>query len=155
MINPSPPCAKCMHQWISWALVQIVAWCLFGASHYLNQCYILSIGPLRTNFSEILIKIQSFSFTKMHLNIWSAKWQPFCPRGDELVLILIYDMVCFFPIHDMITWTHFLHYWPLWAHEEWVMQNFDGSMLLTEQLVEQTVKLLMILRLHEAHAASP
>ena len=44
----------------------------------------MSIGPLRTNFKEILIKILNFSFTKMHLKILSAKWRPFCPRGDEL-----------------------------------------------------------------------
>ena len=43
-----------------------------------------SIGPLGTNFSEILIKIQDFSFMKMHLKILSAKWRPFCPGGDEL-----------------------------------------------------------------------
>ena len=35
-------------------------------------------------FSEILIKTQNFSFTKMYLKISSAKWQPFCPGGDEL-----------------------------------------------------------------------
>ena len=51
-------------------------------SHYLNQCW--SIGPLGTNSYEILIKIQNFSFTKMHLKISSVKWQPFCPGGDEL-----------------------------------------------------------------------
>ena len=39
---------------------------------------ILLIWPLGTNFSEILIKIQTFSFTKMHLKISSAKWRPFC-----------------------------------------------------------------------------
>ena len=33
--------------------------------------------------TEILIKTQNFSFTKMHLNISSAKWQPLCPGGDE------------------------------------------------------------------------
>ena len=38
---------------------------------------LLLIGPLGTNFSEILIKIQNFSFTKMNLKISSAKWQPF------------------------------------------------------------------------------
>ena len=38
------------------------------------------------NFSEILIKIQNFSFTKMHLKISSAKWRPFCPGGDEVFL---------------------------------------------------------------------
>ena len=44
----------------------------------------MSFGTLETNFSEILIKIQNYSFTKMHLKISSAKWQPFCPGGDEL-----------------------------------------------------------------------
>ena len=39
---------------------------------------ILLIGPLRTNFSEILIAIETFSFKKMHLKISSAKWRPFC-----------------------------------------------------------------------------
>ena len=49
---------------------------------------LLSIGPLGTNFSEILIKLRNFSFTKMHVKISSAKWQPFCPRGDELIIPL-------------------------------------------------------------------
>ena len=39
---------------------------------------ILLIGPLRTNFSEILSEIQSFSFKKMHLKMSSAKCRPFC-----------------------------------------------------------------------------
>ena len=42
---------------------------------------LLSIGPLGTNFSEILIKIQNFSFTKMHPKISPAKRRPFCPGG--------------------------------------------------------------------------
>ena len=39
---------------------------------------ILLFGPLGTNFSEISIKIQTFSFTKMCLKVSSAKWRPFC-----------------------------------------------------------------------------
>ena len=39
---------------------------------------ILLIGPLGTNFSEISIKIQIFSFKKMHLKMLSGKWRPFC-----------------------------------------------------------------------------
>ena len=39
---------------------------------------ILLIGPLGTNFSEIVIVIQTFSFKKMHLKMSSAKWRPFC-----------------------------------------------------------------------------
>ena len=45
---------------------------------------ILSIGPYGTIFSEISIKTQNFPFTKMHLKVSSAKWQPFFPVGDEL-----------------------------------------------------------------------
>ena len=39
---------------------------------------ILLIGPLGTNFSENLIEILTFSFTKMRLQVSSAKWRPFC-----------------------------------------------------------------------------
>ena len=39
---------------------------------------ILLIEPLGTNFNEILIGIQTFSFKKMHLKMASAKWRPFC-----------------------------------------------------------------------------
>ena len=38
----------------------------------------LYIEPLGTNFNEISIGIQRFSFKKMHLNMSSAKWRPFC-----------------------------------------------------------------------------
>ena len=39
---------------------------------------ILSIWPLGTNFSEMLIKIQIFSFQKMHVKMSSAERRPFC-----------------------------------------------------------------------------
>ena len=39
---------------------------------------ILLIWPLGTNFNEILKWIKTFSFTKMHLKMSSAKWCPFC-----------------------------------------------------------------------------
>ena len=39
---------------------------------------ILLIGPLGTNFSEILIEILTFWFKKMRLKVSSAKWRPFC-----------------------------------------------------------------------------
>ena len=38
---------------------------------------ILLIGPLGTNYSEILIVIETFSFKKMHLKMSSAKFRPF------------------------------------------------------------------------------
>ena len=39
---------------------------------------LLLIGPLGTNFSEILIEILTFSFKKMRLKVSSAKRRPFC-----------------------------------------------------------------------------
>ena len=39
---------------------------------------ILLTGPWGTNFSELLIGIQTLSFKKMHLNMSSAKWRLFC-----------------------------------------------------------------------------
>ena len=39
---------------------------------------LLSIGPLRTYFSENLIKIQQLSLEKMHVKMASAKWRPSC-----------------------------------------------------------------------------
>ena len=38
----------------------------------------IHVGSLRTNFSEILIKIDILSFKKMHLEMLSGKWRPFC-----------------------------------------------------------------------------
>ena len=48
---------------------QTIIWTNYG---------ILLIGPLGTNFNEILIGYQTFSFKKMHLKMSSAKWRPFC-----------------------------------------------------------------------------
>ena len=45
---------------------------------------IVLIGTLGTNFSEILIEIRIFSFTKMGLNVSSAKWLPCCLGLNEL-----------------------------------------------------------------------
>ena len=59
---------------------------------------LLSIGPLGTNFSEILIKMNNYSFKKMHFQMSSAKmvailsrgrWvklQPYLPGVNELTL---------------------------------------------------------------------
>ena len=39
---------------------------------------ILLIGPLGTNFGEMLIEIRTFSFKKIHLKMSSGKWRPSC-----------------------------------------------------------------------------
>ena len=88
-INSSPPSAA-IFVWVNWPIIgsdngllpvrhQAIIWTNAG---------LMSIGSLRTIFSEILVKIPNFSSTKMHLKISSAKWQPFWPRGEELKYFL-------------------------------------------------------------------
>ena len=48
---------------------------------------ILLIGSLGTNFSEILIKICTFSLKKIHLKLSSGKWRPFCLGLNVLKLV--------------------------------------------------------------------
>ena len=43
-----------------------------------SKVKILLTVPLGTNFSELLIIIQIFSFKKMHLITSCANWRPFC-----------------------------------------------------------------------------
>ena len=54
---------------------------------------ILLIGPLGTNFSEILIGIHKFSFTKIHLKMSSAKWGPFT-LGFNALMPLFPSCIC-------------------------------------------------------------
>ena len=77
-----PPSAAYMRQCIGSALLQIMAYYIFGAKPFskpmLGYC---QLDPQEQTSGEILIKIQNFSFTKMHLKISYAKWRPFCPGG--------------------------------------------------------------------------
>ena len=43
-----------------------------------TNVWILLVGPLGTNFSEMLIEIHTFSFKKIHLKMSSGKCRPFC-----------------------------------------------------------------------------
>ena len=76
---------------------------------------ILLIGPLGTNFSEILIEIHTFSFKEMHLNMSSGKWCPFC-LGLNVLTTWIYILRKFpcFPtgMHENeIVWSECGRYW--------------------------------------------
>ena len=48
---------------------------------------ILLIGALGTNFSVILIEIDTFSLTKFHLKMSSGEWRPFCLGLNVLTFI--------------------------------------------------------------------
>ena len=71
-----------------------------GLSPYRRQAIIwtnagiLLIGPLGTNFSAILIRIQTFSFKKMHLKMLSAKWRPFRLSLNVLRLMPLHTTCC-------------------------------------------------------------
>ena len=65
---------------------------------------LLSIGPLRTYYSENLIKIQPFSLKKMHVKTSSAKWRPSC-----LGLIVVNDMNSW-KCHEIL-WSLNNHFW--------------------------------------------
>ena len=55
----------------------------------LTNAGILLVGPLGTNFNEIVIEIDAFSFTKMHLKIASGKWRPFCLGLNVLIYLVV------------------------------------------------------------------
>ena len=67
-----------------------------GLSPYRRQAIIwtnagiLLIGP----FSEIFIRIQTFSFKKMHLKMLSAKWRPFRLSLNVLRLMPLHTTCC-------------------------------------------------------------
>ena len=62
---------------MAWSPIQHQAIILTGA--VLLPIWLVETNFRETNFSEISIKMQKFSFMKMHLKITSAKRQPFCP----------------------------------------------------------------------------
>ena len=66
---------------------------------------ILLIGPLGTNFSELLIEIHTFSFKKMHLKISSAKWRPCC-LGLNVLMVedLAMKLIWWSQQHVSILW---------------------------------------------------
>ena len=63
----------------------------------LTNAGILLITLLGTNFSEILIKIDTFSLNKIHLKMSLGKWQPFCLGLNALICLMQYYAIyhCF------------------------------------------------------------
>ena len=102
---------------------------------------LLSIRPFRTNLYEILIKIQNFSFTEMHLNISSVKWWPFCPGGYELTVMRVSSQDT---AHAEIFATKPQHWFRLWLgtkQQAITLTNDDKDMWC--HITSQGLKLLM------------
>ena len=65
-----------------------------GRKYFILMNIALNSSPpySATNVRQwILIKIQNFSFMKMHFKISPGQWQPFCPVEDELKLFLCWS----------------------------------------------------------------
>ena len=75
---------------------------------------ILLIGPLETNFSEILTKIITFSFKKMYSKVSSAKWHPFCLGLNMLIQLSGYTTFQDVVISDREPITVSDSQWNLW-----------------------------------------
>ena len=87
---------------------------------------ILLIGPLGTNFIEILIGIQTFSFKEMHLKMSSAKWRPFCLGLNVLKCFYAVMYQPILPIFFRITywyWGSHVWRWRIWVNKPCVYIN--------------------------------
>ena len=82
---------------------------------------ILLIGPLGTNFSEILIAILTFSFKKMHLKVSAKRW-PFCLGLNVLMWLLFRPAM---PYGVM----HLDQYWFMSGAKPWPEQVLTFSQL--------------------------
>ena len=63
---------------------------------------LLSIGPLRTYFSENLIKMQQFSLKKMHVKMSSAKWRLSC-LGHNVTSVISPNVITLFLLQTLVT----------------------------------------------------
>ena len=61
---------------------------------------ILLIGPLGTNFSEILIEIHTFSFKKMHLKMSPGKCRPCCLGLNVLKVMKYFTGDCMVQLYN-------------------------------------------------------
>ena len=66
---------------------------------------ILLIGLLGTNFTQILIEVYTFSFKKMHLQMSSGIWRPFCLGLNELMQEA-YCIIYWFHLLQVLTYAH-------------------------------------------------
>ena len=82
-----------------------------------TNAVLLSIGPLGTNFSQIVFEIQTFSFKKMHLKMSSGKYQPFCLGLNVLIRVPVnashasIKYSCTNIFHRRSLYTFYINWW--------------------------------------------
>ena len=79
-----------------------------GRCEYLNQCWNIVNWTPRNKFQWNRIKVHSFSLKKMHLNMSSEKWRPFCLglsvlRPVRWILINIWKRIDWPTLHMVYT----------------------------------------------------
>ena len=99
--------ARCLTHWGQVTHICVIELVILGSDNGLSpgrrkaiiwtNAGILLIGPLGANFSENLIAMLTFSFTKMRLKVSSAKWRPFC-LGLNVLNIPVSARVHFCPL---------------------------------------------------------
>ena len=115
---------------------------------------ILSIGPLGTKLSEILIAIHIFSFKKMHLKMSSGKWQPSClglnVLIDPLVWRSVYTTIVPFIqifVQFICVWRHLATHWHKLIskhHVDGLVQDCSNSSALAMELLQSCTKPSML-----------
>ena len=86
-INPSPPNAAYMRQWIGSALVQIMACCLFGTKPLSKPTLGYSQVDSWEHFSvKFEYEFHHFHSRKCKWRCRLPKWRPFCAGGDGVNL---------------------------------------------------------------------
>ena len=109
---------------------------------------ILLIGPLGTNFSEILIEIHTFSFKKMHFKLSSGKWRPFCLGLNVLGSVM---HIC---ITQIMTSHLFAYCWLIvdWTLGNKLQWNFNqNTIIFIEENAFANVHCEMVAILLRAH----
>ena len=96
---------------------------------------ILLIGPLGTNFSEILAEIITFSFKKMYFKVSSAKWRPFCLGLNVLIFVSLYNIKIVNHIPKWLTLNEFswLSFW--WKLQQAIIKKMIWQSMLSGILV--------------------
>ena len=94
---------------------------------------ILFTGPLRTNFSEILIEIYMFSFKKMHLKLSSANWQPFCLSHNVLKPLCICGWLFLWEVYGSVASIKGCYYVMgiTFMRDSWIVVSVAGLWLST------------------------
>ena len=93
----------------------------------------LSITPLGTNFGDILIKIQTFSFRKMHLEMSSAKWRPYSLISGSIycyinIKVLKYDNYFTYAwLHLFLSISEYFSYYTFVCISEYIHISSDNN----------------------------